>query len=308
MDIGILLPSAGPHATARGILDVARAAERLGFASVWMFDHLFTPLALASRYPYGKNGAYPVSPEHPFFDPLGIIGVLAGATERVRICTGVMVAAYRHPIVLAKALATIDQLSPGRIGLGVGAGWMDEEFRALGIDTEKKGARLEEHVRAMRAVWSGVPTAFEGERYAWPESSFLPAPAGRIPIIIGGHADVSLRRAARVGDGWAIVTASGQGSGLEAVAERLGLLATMRQEEGRAGEPFELVYQNPVVFSPDPLPRLPLSGPRDAILEGLARLRALGVTTVVLTIHGASGAMVDVAQRFAEEILPAIGG
>jgi probable F420-dependent oxidoreductase len=196
MEIGLHLPSAQPGANAADIIAVAKAAEVNGFDSVWMFDHLFTPSDLESKYPYSRDGSYALSAADPFFDPLGLFGVLAGATERVKIGTGVLIGAYRHPIVLAKTLATIEQFAPGRIILGIGTGWMEEEFAALGVPFARRGARLTEYLAALRTLWSGAPSSFDGEFYSWPESGFLPAPNSEIPLIVGGHSDLALRRAA----------------------------------------------------------------------------------------------------------------
>jgi probable F420-dependent oxidoreductase len=304
MEIGLHLPSAQTGASAEGILEVARAAERLGFDAVWMFDHLFTPVALASRYPYARGGAYPLGPGDPFFDPLALFGVLAGATARVKIGTGVLVAAYRHPIVLGKLLASVEQFAPGRIVLGVGAGWMKEELDAVGVGYERRGARLEEYLRALRAIWSGEPSEFRGEHYAWPRAGFLPAPTRPIPIVVGGHTDPALRRAARHADGWAIATGEGQGAGIAAVEARLQTLRRFRVEAGRADAPFDLVYQNALWFSERANPKLPFTGPPDAIAESLRALAALGVTMVDLVVFGPTTLVTESAARFAEEVRP----
>lgn len=304
MQIGLHLPSAQPGATAAGVLAVARAAEQFGFDAVWMFDHLLTPVDLESRYPYSRDGSYLLRAADPFFDPLGLIGVLAGATTRIRIGTGVMVAAYRHPVVLAKALATVDQFAPGRIVLGLGNGWMREEFDAVGVPFERRGARFDEYIRALRAIWSGQPASFDGEFYRWVRAGFLPAPTKPIPIIVGGHSDAALRRAARLGDGWAIVTGKGQGSGVDAIAARLAVLRDLLAAEGRAGQRFELVCQNPFWLAPEPDPRLPFTGPPAAIAEALSRLRELGVTMVDLLALGSTEQVIESAQRFAEDVRP----
>ncbi|MGH2695198.1 MAG: TIGR03619 family F420-dependent LLM class oxidoreductase [Actinomycetota bacterium] len=250
MEIGVHLPSAQSGANASDVLAVARAAERAEFDTVWMFDHLFTPTDLGSSYPYSRDGSYPLSPQDPFFDPLAVFGVLAGATERIKLGTIVLIAAYRHPIVLAKALASIENFAPGRLILGVGAGWMREEFDALGVSPRRRGDRLVEYVQALRAIWSEGPTDFRGDFYSFPEGGFLPAPTAPIPIIFGGHSDAALRRAAQHGDGWAIATARGQGSGIDAVARRLeGAEGLPRRGRPPQGFPSRL-SERPVVLRP----------------------------------------------------------
>lgn len=304
MEVGLHLPSAQPGASAEAVLEVAGAAERLGFDAVWMYDHLFTPADLGSVYPYSRDGSYALSSDDPFLDPLACFGVIAGATQRIAIGTAVLVAAYRHPIVLGKILATVESFAPGRVVLGVGAGWMREEFDALGISYERRGARLDEYMRALRAIWSGEPVAFEGEFYSWTEGGFLPAPTAPIPLIVGGHGDRALRRAARLGDGWAIATGKGQGAGIDAVARRLDLLRSFLDEEGRAAEDFRLVYPTALWFSERPNPKLPLTGPPEAIAESLKRLGDLGVTAVDLTTFGPPQLILENAERFMEEVTP----
>jgi probable F420-dependent oxidoreductase len=304
MEIGLHIPNAQSGANADDILSVARTAERLGFDGVWMFDHLFTPTDIDSKYPYSRDGAYALSATDPFYDPLGLFGVLAGATEKLTLGTGVLIPAYRNPIVLAKTLATIERFAPGRIRLGIGTGWMREEFDALGIPFERRGARLDEYIRALRAMWSGEPVAFDGEFYSWVQSGFLPAPTAPIPLIIGGHSDRALERAAKLGDGWAAVTTREQGHGLEGIEGRLEVLDRYLEKAGRTRDDFGLLFQQLLWFSDDPHPKLPLTGPPDAIAESLAKLRAMGITMVDLIVFGPEAAISETATRFVEEVLP----
>ncbi|MFN2388669.1 MAG: TIGR03619 family F420-dependent LLM class oxidoreductase [Actinomycetota bacterium] len=303
MEIGLHLPSAQSGADAVGIVEVARAAERNAFESVWFFDHLFTPVRLGSAYPYSRDGSYALGPGDPFFDPLALYGVLAAATTRIKLATGVLIGAYRHPIVLGKVLASVERFAPGRLILGLGAGWMREEFDALGVDPARRSARADEYVRALRAVWSGR-SAFEGDFYRWPEAGFEPAPSAPIPIIVGGHGDAALRRAARVGDGWAIALNKEQGSTLDDLERRLDFLRARLADEGRDPASFHLAYQSLLWFSDSPHPKLPLTGPPDAIAASLARLGELGVTMVDLVVFGPALLIVETAERFAQEVRP----
>lgn len=304
MKLGLQVPSAQPGASAEGILAVAKAAERLGFDGVWMFDHLFTPTDIESKYPYTRDGSYPISEADPFFDPLGVFGVIAGATERISIGTAVLIPAYRHPLVLGKILASIENFAPGRLQLGVGAGWMTEEFEAVGITRERRGARLEEYISALRAIWSGKPVAFDGEFYSWTEAGLLPAPTRAIPLLVGGHADVALKRAARIGDGWAASTVRGQGAGIEALAQRIELLNEFRAEAGRSEEPFEILMPNPLWFSDHANPKMPLTGPADHIAGSIKKLEEAGVTSIDLMVFGPAQMIVETAERFAAEVRP----
>ena len=304
MRFGLHLPSAQPGANAADILAVAQTAERLSFDSVWMFDHLFTPVDLGSKYPYSRDGSYAMSADDPFFDPVALYGVLAGATERIRIGTGVTIGAYRHPIVLGKMLATIENFAPGRIVLGLGRGWMREEFDGLGVGFERRGARLEEYIRALRAIWSGEPSAFSGEFYAWQEAGFLPAPTTHLPILLGGHGDEALRRTAELADGWVITTGKGQGAGIQAVEARLDVLRAEMDKRGRTFSELEIVYPNLLWFSDAPNPKMPLTGPPDEVASSIKKLEEIGVTTAHVIVFGPGPLVSETAQRFSEEVLP----
>ena len=304
MEIGLHVPNAQSGANAEDILAAARTAERLGFDGVWMFDHLFTPTDLESKYPYSRDGAYALSAEDPFYDPLGLFGVLAGATEKLTLGTGVLVAAYRNPIVLAKTLATIERFAPGRIRLGIGTGWMREEFEALGVPFERRGARLDEYIEALRLMWSGEVSSFDGEFYSWDEAGFLPAPTQPIPLIVGGHSDRALERAAKHGDGWAAVTTREQGYGIEGLKKRLEVMDLYLEKAGKDRENFQLLYQQALWFSDTPHPKLPLTGPPEVVAENLVALRDQGIKMVDMIVFGPAGVIDEVASRFAEEVRP----
>ncbi len=303
MEFGLHLPNAGAGASAEAILRVARTAEDLGFDSAWCFDHLFTPADLQTAYPYQREGRYFLSASDPFFDPIALFGVLMGATSKIKIGTGVMIAAYRHPIVLAQILATIDNFSPGRIVLGLGAGWMREEFDALGVSFEKRGARLDEYIEALRTMWAAPASSFEGDFYSWPEAGFLPNPMSPIPMIVGGHSDPAMRRAARIGDGWAVVTGSGS-QRAEGIAPVVGKMKELLEKEGRDLEGFQLMLQHILWFSDEPNPKLPFTGPPEAIAERIKEVEDLGITTIDLIVYGPADVIVENAERFAREVRP----
>ncbi|MFN2594852.1 MAG: LLM class F420-dependent oxidoreductase [Actinomycetota bacterium] len=307
LKFGLQLPNSLAGTDETAILASARIAERFGMDSVWMFDHLFTPADLDSKYPYSRDGSYPLTADDPFFDPLGLYGVLASATEKIRIGTGVLIAAYRHPIVLAKILATIERFAPGRVVLGVGAGWMREEFDAVGVDYERRGARLDEYIAALRSIWSGETTGFDGDFYRWDAAGFQPAPTTPIPVLVGGHTDAALRRVAKLGDGWAITTGRGQGAGIDAVAARIQDLKGLLDANGRSLDDLELLYQTALWFSDSAHPKLPLTGPVDQIVESIGRLQDIGVTTIDLVIFGPTSLIEESIQKFAEEVQTQIG-
>jgi probable F420-dependent oxidoreductase len=201
--LGVILPQVGPLATRESIMAVARRAEELGLDSIWVNDHVVTPLKLESRYPYSATGAYVVQPDWVFLEPLTLLGFAAACTERVQLGTTVIVLPMRNPVLHAKIVSTIHHLTGGRMILGVGAGWMKEEFEALDADFARRGKAFDEYLQVIRGLWTDDNFRFDGETYSVHDLGFSPLPTpGGLPIWIGGHHDAALRRVARWGDGW----------------------------------------------------------------------------------------------------------
>ncbi len=215
---------------------VARRAEALGFESVWMPEHLVFPVRIESRYPYSADGVPPIVPESPLLDPLMILTGLAAVTSRLRLGTNVYVLPLRHPLVTARLAVTLDVLSGGRFTFGVGVGWLEEEFRAVGVDFRTRGARARECVRAMRELWTASEPTFQGKFFAFGPVKFEPKPVQRpqLPVVFGGESDTALKRAAAVGDGW-----YGVGHTPETAAVQVTKLRALLAEAGRAAAPFE---------------------------------------------------------------------
>jgi probable F420-dependent oxidoreductase len=186
-----------------GIPAMAETLERAGFDSLWVSDHIVLPETIDSRYPFAADGRATWATDTPYLDALVALALAAAATERVRLGTAVLVAPLRNPVELAKQAASIDVASGGRLELGVGAGWLEEEFNALNVPFKGRGARLVEWMDLARACWTGRPPGHSSDRYVLPEGVLcLPTPAHEIPLLVGGHSPVALRRAGRVGDGW----------------------------------------------------------------------------------------------------------
>jgi len=186
-----------------GLVDLAQGAEAAGFESLWTVEHVVFPDAYESDYPYDASGKMAMAADTPLPDPLVWLTWAAAVTETLHLATGILILPQRNPVVLAKELATIDHLSGGRLELGIGVGWLREEFDALGIPFERRGARTDEYVAAMRALWDGDHASHDGETVSFSGVSVNPKPArGRVPIHVGGHTRVSAERAGRLGDGY----------------------------------------------------------------------------------------------------------
>jgi probable F420-dependent oxidoreductase len=183
------------------LTEIARISDAAGYHGMMVSDHLFYPDNLSSPYPYAVDGAPAWSPDTPWPDPWVLIGALGAVTTRLRFATNIYVAASRHPIVTAKAVATAAVLSHNRVALGVGAGWMREEFEVLGTDFGTRGRRLDELVSVLRALWAGGMVEHHGRDYDFDRLEISPVPSAPVPVWGGGHSDAALRRAARL-DGW----------------------------------------------------------------------------------------------------------
>jgi len=232
MKIGIPLFMLRPEQMA----DVAVRAESLGFESVWVAEHLVFPAEIRSRYPYAKEGVPPINPATPLLDPLLVLMQVAARTQRIRLGTNVYILPLRHPIAVARMVGTLDVLSGGRVSFGVGLGWLEEEFTAVGIDFASRAGRGREAIRALRALWTEEVPAFSGKYVAFEPVRFEPKPVQRPhpPILVGGESEAALRRAAALGDGW-----YGVGHTPESAATQVRRLRELLAEQGRAAVPFD---------------------------------------------------------------------
>jgi probable F420-dependent oxidoreductase len=235
MKFGLAFANVGPFGLPDHGVHLARTAETCGFDSLWTVEHVVVPEGYESAYPYSPTGKMPGTEEMPIPDPLIWLAYVAAATERIKLATGILILPQRHPLYLAKEIATLDQLSKGRAILGVGIGWLKEEFDALGVPFEERAARTDEICGALRSLWSAGPKPFVGKFHGWQSVHSNPKPVqpGGPPIVIGGHTKASARRAARVGDGWFPAS-------FDAV-QFAGLVAELRGECARIGrDPAEI--------------------------------------------------------------------
>lgn len=245
-------------------LDVCQRAEEAGFESVWGGEHVIRPDNIASAYPYTKDGKIPMEPDTPVPDPLIWLSYAAAAAPTLKLGTCILIVPQRNPLILAKELATLDQLSGGRVELGLGIGWMKEEFDALGIPWSKRGARNDEYIEVMRTLWAGPHAEFHGEFIDFEKVTCSPRPVnGDIPILVGGDTDAAIRRAVRLADGYF----PGEGD-TQRLAALLGRVRTACEHAGRNYETLEI---NAMFGSQ-------MADPE----KGIADLRDMGVGRIML--------------------------
>jgi probable F420-dependent oxidoreductase len=203
MRFGIAYANIGHFSTPDGAVALATAAEAAGFESLWTVEHVVVPHGYVSTYPYAPGGKMPGGEEFNLPEPLVWLTWVGAHTSTLRLGTGILVLPQRNPVILAKEVATLDVMSGGRVLLGVGVGWLEEEFAVIGASFSDRGRRTDEYVEAMRALWSQDMASFSGETVTFHEAILRPRPvAGGIPVIIGGHTRAAARRAGRLGDGF----------------------------------------------------------------------------------------------------------
>lgn len=307
MNIGVSLPTVGPIGEREFVLETARHADRLGFHSVWGTDHVVLPKERRSEYPYKRSTTEMLfTPGVAWLDPVATMGVVAGATERVMIGSAVLVLPYRNPVVLANELATLDRLSEGRIILGIGAGWLAEEFEALGVPPAERGARTDEYISAMKRLWdSAAPLSFEGTfvRFHDVVLASRPVQRGGPPVYVGGNTPPALRRAAVLADGWL---------GMEVWADEI---AEVRARIERAAkdadrDPSEVTLAvrrgvKPPFEISDFLPeRRSISGPPREVADELLAYAHEGIGTMILDLAMLPGEAVRTMEWLAAEVVP----
>jgi probable F420-dependent oxidoreductase len=215
---------------------LAQLAEQAGIESLWTVEHVVVPANYQSQYPYSDTGRMPGREEVSIGDPLTWLAYAAAVTDRIKLGTAILILPQRNPVLLAKECATLDQLSAGRLLLGVGVGWLEEEFNALGVPFERRGARTDEYIEALRVVWTEAEPTFGGDFTSFVRAKSYPKPVnGTVPIIIGGHTDAAAKRAGRLGDGffpW--------GLSVEHLTRLVGLMREAATEAGREPDTIEI--------------------------------------------------------------------
>ena len=270
------------------LVPLARICEEVGFHGAFLSDHLFFPEKLVSRYPYAEDGRPPFGPETEWPETWAAVCAMAAVTRRLRFSSAVYIAPLRHPLVLAKSLATASVISGGRVALGAGVGWIKEEYDQLGEDFRTRGRRLDEMIEVMRKVWAGGMVEHHGSYYDFDRLEMTPKPVEPIPIYGGGASEPALRRAAR-NDGW--IGAGNEPDEVPGVMERLERL---RSELGAGSRPFETIVA--VTAPPD--------------LDLFHRLEDAGVTGMIhypLVFSLGPGTSLDqkrqALERFGDDII-----
>lgn len=232
MQFGVTLPQFGPRArdpeVRMRIREVATAGEELGYDVLWTAEHMIFPRRIRTPYPYGDGLPFDVS--DPILDVTATLAYVAAFTSRVRLGTSVLVLPYHHPIALAKALASVDVLSGGRLLVGIAGGWLREEFELLGVPFHERGVRTDEYIDLMKCLWDDDPVRFDGRFFQLDDAAFFPKPLQRPhpPIWVGGDSDAALRRVARCSDGWMAVPRD-----LDALAGGIAKIHSAAEAAGR---------------------------------------------------------------------------
>lgn len=307
MKFGVFLPISGRAAGPATLMDAARSAETLGYDSVWTADRIVIPWEIKTHYPYSANQQFIVPPNRPFLEPLTCLAFLAGCTEKISLGMSVLVLPYRHPLYWAKVATTIDHLSKGRLILGIGVGWMVEEFEALGAPFKERGELSDEQMDILKLLWEKERPSFQGRYYRFGEIAFYPKPLQkpRIPIWVGGEGIRAQRRAASYGDAWfpyfVRITP-------RELAARFDNVRRWAAEAGRDPDRVRLACCLPIEISREPVPQEEdrLMGNPEQIVEALKGFREIGVEHIALQFmvpHWPE--RMEQIELFAREVLPA---
>ena len=309
MKFGLVMPHHGAFATTDNLETMAGIAEDSGFDSIWCADHVIIPRPLAERF------------SETFYEVFTTLGYLAGITSRVRLGTTVLVLPYRHPVTLAKEMASVDALSRGRTIFGVAFGWAKDEYDVLGVPFERRGARADEMLRIFDHLWADGPNDFEGEFYQFKDFAFAPRPVQqpRPPIWIGGNDERAMARTVRYGDGWHPITSAKRAGSVQWTAEdmraRLAKLDEMAIDAGRDPKDIARSLHAPLAFDLDPREFLgdafSFIGTRDEIRRNLDLAREIGIEHITLSpwytipgrIHETS---IDTVRRTVEQFIDTV--
>ena len=305
MKFGVFLPISGRAAGPETLTQAARQAESLGFDSVWCADRIVIPWEIKTPYPYAEGSSFIVPPDRPFFEPLTCLAYLAGRTEKVKLGISVLVLPYRQPLYWAKIATTIDHLSKGRLILGVGVGWMQEEFDALGANFPERGRLSDEQLDLLKVLWKDERAAFSGAHYRFENIAFAPKPLQqpRIPIWVGGEGARAQRRAGEYGDAWFPYFVRMTPRELK---RRFDNVRRAAEKAGRNPDNIRLNCCLPIEISEKPLKweEDRLHGSAEQVAEGIRGYKEIGVEHLALQFMVPRWPeRVAQIERFAREVM-----
>ena len=288
MKFGIAFANTMTFTSGAGAIEIAKAAEGAGFESLWTVEHIVYPEGYESAYPYAPDGKMPGSCDSPIPHPLIWLAYAAAHTTTLKLATGISLLPERHPVTYAKEVATLDSMSAGRLMLGIGIGWLREEFEALDIPWERRTQRTEEYADVMRELWKADGVSYEGEFVNFENLSSNPKPTnGSVPIHIGGHSEAAAKRAGRMGDGF--FPAKGD------MAQLMDIARQTAADNGRDPAALDMTGVHPGIFGDDPAAAV-----EEAASWGIHRL----VVPAFMFI-GAPGEVADKLAGFASKVMPA---
>jgi probable F420-dependent oxidoreductase len=307
MQFGVFLPISGRAAGPESLREAAQTAETQGFDAVWSADRVVTPWKIETPYPYAENHQFIVPPDRPFLDSMTCLAFLAACTQKIQLGISVLVLPYRHPLYWARVAASIERLSQGRLIMGVGVGWMEEEFAALGLPFQERGRMTDEQLEILAQLWRDEHISYQGRHYTLSGVAFYPKPTDRrIPIWVGGEGVAAHRRTARFGDAWFPYFVEITPADL-----RTGYDNTLRQAEALGRDPglIQLACCRPIEVTREPVPQdaRHLRGAPEQLVEALDAYRAIGVAHLALQfmVPRWPDRMEQIA-RFAADVLPQV--
>jgi probable F420-dependent oxidoreductase len=306
VELGVFLPVSGRAAGPDVLTDAAQSAERQGWDAVWSADRVVTPWKIATEYPYAEDAAFIVPPDRPFLDSMTCLAYLAGRTERIRLGISVLVLPYRHPLYWSRVAASVDLLAGGRLIMGVGVGWMREEFEAQNVPFEARGRLTDEQLEIVARLMSEDSISYEGEHYRFHDLSFVPK--RRLPIWVGGEGKAARRRSARYGDAWFPYYVRVSPDELRRRHEEVRRMAS---EFGRDPDSVALTACAAVQLTPEPVAQEPdrLRGTPEQVVEAIQEYERAGVEHLALQfmVPHYPERLVQI-ERFATAVLPRLAG
>lgn len=314
MQFGLSVPHRGPLANPEAIRAIAESAEALGYDVLTISDHIVVPRQIDSKYPYSPDGGWSGGGDGMCFEQISLLNYVAGITKKARLLTSIMVIPHREPIFTAKALATADQLSGGRVELGIGTGWMREEFELLKTEPfMERGAVTDEYIRAFKTLWTEQNPSFQGKYVQFKDIFFEPKPiqAGGPKIWVGGESGRALRRLAALGDVWYPIAGGNPKAPLDTLAAYDAALAKLRQAAEQAGRDpatiglaYSAMTHSEKERTNQDGDRILMTGSAAARVDDAAALAERGVATMIVNVaSGTTEGALAKQEAFAADVM-----